>query len=311
MRKLYEYQLREHLKPLHSKRLAEIDTDDIRLVIRTMKAKTTTTGKPLSGNTIRNALVPLNALLNTAKARKLIASNPVQELEARDHPPLRQRKKRKLKPAEAAALLRAAGLYKPILALGLHAGLRISEVLALTWGDIEFGDHKTDGKIHVRFGLEKEGRAKKLQRVSLKGRDGEEKERDVEMSQTLARILRGHRAAVMRRQGVDRIPPADELIFMTSNATPYLQRNIQRAFDLAVKKGELTGEPKLTFHQLRHTFASAAIAAGAEIGYVADHLGHTNPNITLRTYRKEFREAREAGSITAAMDRIFGEAVNA
>lgn len=82
-------------------------------------------------------------------------------------------------------------------------------------------------------------------------------------------------------------------------------------FATAVKTSGFDDDPKLTPHQCRHNFASALIASGADVGFVADQLGHTDPNVTLAIYRSEFKAARESGSAAAAIDRIYGAAVDA
>lgn len=58
------------------------------------------------------------------------------------------------------------------------------------------------------------------------------------------------------------------------------QRNATRAFDAAVKRAKLRG---VTFHALRHTFASMLIAQGEDLVFVADQLGHSKPAFTLNT----------------------------
>ena len=39
-----------------------------------------------------------------------------------------------------------------------------------------------------------------------------------------------------------------------------------------------------TPHDMRHTWASHMLAAGADLAYVSNQLGHANPSITLRIY---------------------------
>ena len=58
-----------------------------------------------------------------------------------------------------------------------------------------------------------------------------------------------------------------DLVFSTDEGKPLWHRNISnRGFDRARKNAKLDvpGKPRLTLHDLRHTFASAVIAAGSE-----------------------------------------------
>lgn len=57
-------------------------------------------------------------------------------------------------------------------------------------------------------------------------------------------------------------------------------------------------------HKLRHTFASVAITAGADIASVSEILGHSDKALTLRIYTHA-----DTDSIKRASD-IFREAVN-
>ena len=62
----------------------------------------------------------------------------------------------------------------------------------------------------------------------------------------------------------------------------------------------------MTFHALRHTFASILIAQGRDPVFVADQLGHADPSITLRTYAHLFRAAREARRAREQLDADYG-----
>jgi hypothetical protein len=63
---------------------------------------------------------------------------------------------------------------------------------------------------------------------------------------------------------------------------------------------------KVTFHSLRHTAATAAIAAGANIPDVAAMLGHATPNVTLTVYADAWRTKAEH-SAEALAGTLFGE----
>ena len=52
-----------------------------------------------------------------------------------------------------------------------------------------------------------------------------------------------------------------------------------------------TGLPKVTFHSLCHSHASALIHAGLDVVRESRQLGHSKPTITLSIYAHEFEEA--------------------
>lgn len=68
----------------------------------------------------------------------------------------------------------------------------------------------------------------------------------------------------------------------------------------AVKSRRL---PKITFHALRHSHASALIAAGLDVVAVSRRLGHASPALTLNVYSHLFRDddSGAAAAIEAAL----------
>jgi integrase len=59
------------------------------------------------------------------------------------------------------------------------------------------------------------------------------------------------------------------------------------------------------FHALRHSHASALIAAGVDIVTVSKRLGHGSPAITLRIYAHLF-DGRTDAAAAQAIDRALG-----
>ena len=82
------------------------------------------------------------------------------------------------------------------------------------------------------------------------------------------------------------------------------QRNIvRRGLEKAIVAA---GLPHLRWHDLRHVAASALIADGVSVGYLARVLGHANPAITVSTYTHEFGRAEHDDRMRDQMEKAFG-----
>jgi integrase len=232
----------------------------------------------------------LRLILAHAARHGIIGANPCDLLGRRERPKAGDARKRFLTDDEMRQLLSAtSGRYQVLVALGLFAGLRLSEALGLIWREIDF----SAGAIHVRHQLDRAGR-----RVELKTGRGR---RDVTLMDSLGRMLREHKLASRHSANADPV-------LGTANQTPLSQRNATRALDRATKSA---GLGDVTLHALRHTFASMLIAQGRDVIFVADQLGHSDPSITLRVYGHLFRAAREMRDARAQLDSDYGHLLRA
>lgn len=109
-----------------------------------------------------------------------------------------------------------------------------------------------------------------------------DKARFVPLASKLEEILRP------RMEGKKR----DELIFTTARGTELRAGNAQR--DWFTSAAQTVGEPALTPHGLRHTFASLAISAGANIKALQAALGHHSVSFTLDQYGHLYPEGSMA-----------------
>ena len=181
---------------------------------------------------------------------------------------------------------------RPLLAAAVFTGLRLGELLGLTWANIDFDR----GVVQVRRQLDRSG-----ERVEPKTRQAV---RDVILMPALARILREHRL---------RSPFArDENLVFPSQRGEGLDHTVPgRALRRAMAAGKLTGgdTAHLRFHDLRHTFASLLIAQGGNVVWVSRQLGHASPDIILRVYSHLFDGAEHADRARAALEASFGNAL--
>ncbi len=153
--------------------------------------------------------------------------------------------------------------------LCLYTGLRIGELLALEWSDINFKKQEISvtkscfDSIDGQHGLVRITETPKTE-SSL---------RTIPFPKQLVPILREAKAK-------------NESIYVVGNANkPISVRSYQRTFDLLLKRLNI---PHKGFHALRHTFATRASENGMDAKALSEILGHKNPTITLKRYTHSF-----------------------
>src|SRR5207249_9347179 len=72
-------------------------------------------------------------------------------------------------------------------------------------------------------------------------------------------------------------------LFPNEEGKPADESRVRKIFKRALRTARL---PEFRFYDLRHTYASLLLAAGAPITYVSAQLGHANASTTLRYYAK-------------------------
>jgi integrase len=156
----------------------------------------------------------------------------------------------------------------------LRAGLRQGEILGLKWGDFQFGQGGDDPNRYIL-----------VQRRWYRGRFSTPKgnrTRRVDMSKELRQALMELRDARMLEAFQAGMPSiADDLVFPGEKG-PVSVRTLSESYFLrALERANLR---RFRFHDLRHTFGSLLIEAGAPLPYVRDQMGHSSIQITADKY---------------------------
>jgi integrase len=238
------------------------------------------------------ALATLHSIVRFAIRNSWIIENPIAKLEIDERPHPVRRRQRVLGRDEIGRLLAACPMrYRPLIVTALYTGMRTSELLGLTWQDIDLAG----GVLHVRAQLARAHRGKPARRVAPKTRAAI---RDIPLVPQLARELREHQHASPGSS-------ATGWVFATGNGTPLGHRNAQsRGLGHAARLAGLEdgGWPPLRFHDLRHTFASHLIIDLAlDVAQVSRILGHAQVTTTLNIYTHLFDDARHACDIRGRM----------
>ncbi|MGH1846809.1 site-specific integrase [Enterococcus gilvus] len=232
--------------------------------------------KGLSISTMQVILRITNKCLGYAKQKKKIKEQPFLEIT------LPKRKKQKIRALnrkeqaklEEVALSEKGNTGLPTY-LALYTGLRIGEIAALKWNDIDFERNL----IHVthtyqRVPLQLRERKTQLLLGSTKTDSGT---RSVPISHSLRKELRRHRR---QSRGI--------FVFSTNNH-PVEPRLLTYHFHRIRKK---CGLEDVHFHQLRHTFATRCLESQSDILSVSALLGHASAKLTLDTYADSMMDQR-------------------
>ena len=215
--------------------------------IETYKARKLESG--LSPKTVNNHLTVLRRLLSLAV-----------EWEQLDHlPPFKwlrvpEQKFDFLDFEEAERLLAGADeQWRPMILVGLKAGLRLGELIGLRWEDVDL----VAGRIMVRRAI-----ARGIAGTPKNGRT-----REIPMSDELLRALKAHRHL------------RGELVFCDAMGRLLTKEECRHPLWRACKRAGLR---LLGWHALRHTFASHLVMRGAPLKAVQELLGHSTIEMTMR-----------------------------
>ena len=208
---------------------------------------------------------------------------------------------RTLTPDQARAFLTKIEEHRLAAAftVALSLGLRLGELLALTWPDVELDGSKP--RLTVQHAL------KRLSGVGLVLEDTKTRtsRRTVYLPTSAAAALKAHRA----RQYAERLhagsaweplPLGVDLVFRTEFGTAIDPANF-RHYTYSVTQS--AGLGKWSPHELRHSAASLLLGQGVDLKVVSETLGHSSIRITADVYGHLLEPAREEAA--EAMERAL------
>lgn len=152
--------------------------------------------------------------------------------------------------------------------LCLYTGLRIGELLALEWGDIDFANGTLTVDKTCHYGKNRDGQFGRI----IGTPKTETSIRIIPIPKQLIPILKEHRKA-------------SSTLVISKNGVGISNRTYQRNFESLLK---LQNIKHRGFHALRHTFATRALECGMDVKTLSELLGHKSPAVTLKKYAHTF-----------------------
>lgn len=202
-----------------------------------------------SAKSINNHLAVLRAILTTAYRWEVIDTLP-RIIQLRCRPP----QARYLSFAEARRLqAQASGMWKTMITLALNTGMRIGELIALRWQDVDLAAGKLQVCQNIWLGEIGTPKSGKNREIPLNGLACE----------ALGRLSSQETGIVFPRSAGG---------FLTYRQCNHALESISRA----------AGLESVQWHVLRHTFASHLVSRGVGLKAVQDLLGHSTQAMTER-----------------------------
>jgi len=237
--------------------------------------------------TIKNYTRILGASFGCAIDAGLIRENPADGAKVPRTPPTQFTI---IDRADIPAFVKAAedSPYPNELLLMFYTGLRVGEMRGLRWADcdLDAGIMRVERQLHpVRHDLKQVAPPKY----------GES--RIIHLSEEAVEVLKRQR----KRQAEQRLTAGGwedneitaDLVFRLDNGNPHNGTSIQRAVKAV---GAAVGKPELHPHDLRHSYAVAALRAGIDVKTVQHNLGHKTSQMTLDVYATYTEDAGKEGA---------------
>lgn len=260
----------------------------------------------LSDKTIKNLYNMIHASLKQAYLSEMIKKNICEFIKV---PKVSRKEMRVLTREEQINLITASRNHRLgiVVILDLFTGMRLGEILALRWNDIDFNKNIISVKNTIK-------------RVTTHNSDGSKTEiildtpktdnsfRIIPLINEMKIELKNHLKIQNKEKQIGGTAYNNKnFVFCNEIGKPYDQKTFKNYYNKIllecgliesrpktirdkIKKG-LKSKPKpkgsspnVTFHTLRHTFATRAIEQGMDVLVLSKILGHSDPSTTLNKY---------------------------
>lgn len=264
----YKGQIRHHIKPvLGAVRLEALTAPMIQGFYNSL------TEKGLSPKTVKNIHGIFHEALQKAVKVHYIRFNPSDACE------LPRVVKKELKPLdeeETRLFLEAikGHRFEALFTVTLFTGMREGEIMGLTWDSVNF----TKGVILIRQQLHKSKETGEYSFTTLKN----DKHRTITPAPWVMQLLKQHRAEQSKLHLKAGAAWENSNLVFTDELGRHLA--FPTVYGSFKRVAASIGRPDLRFHDLRHSYAVAAIRSGDDIKTVQGNLGHATAAFTLDVY---------------------------
>ena len=293
--RVYECQIQ---KTIGNKMIGNITTSDIQKLIDDHANPPDNSIKPLALSGLKRILHLLRPCMEMAVSEGIICKNPCDNINLPVESCIRTQTRKQLTLTDseinqfrdaALAKYKTTGEYRSrdaiVLLIMLNLGLRVGEMLALEWDDVNFEERIVYINKTVQSNIKNFSNSGKAQYSRIK---------NATKTNAGMRILplgdttTNYFLELKKYDNNHNI--ISNYVCATNVGTQNTSRNLQRSLNRLLKNTNIN--KKITLHTLRHTFGSTMLRRGVSIEVVSELMGHANINITYTKYIHVIQEQK-------------------
>lgn len=277
----YLYLIKTHILPdIGETELTQINATVINMYLADKLKSGRLDGKGgLSPAYVRSIMLVINSVLQFATAKQMLAPQTTKvhmpSVAPKELQILSKAEQEKLE----GILLREIDETKLGILISLYTGLRIGEICALEWDDIDL----INRLLYVRHTIARVSKSNIAGKITTELVVDHPKTaaslRCIPICSKLMTVLKTRADFVSSKYVVSK-----DDTFVNPRTFEYRYHSLLKACDIT----------PVNYHALRHTFATRCIEKGVDIKSLSEMLGHSNVSITLGTYVHSSMELKRA-----------------
>lgn len=262
--------------------------------------------RKLAINTVRNSQLQLKSAYWFFLRERRTTNNPMQFINLY---PKQKRLPNAITKAESSHLYSAMGAkvkpgsrYHAVVWLAFYTGMREAEIAALRWADVDL----ERGCMLITHSFGKDDVHRKQGKDCYFKLTKSKKHRVIPINARLREVLEQRLEYQTRESGSTPLPVTfvagfPDGRFIRPQSISMWWRRFSRDYLIMGNQGR-----RVTFHDLRHSFATNMLSDGADVNSVASILGHSDPSTTLDIYATPDMQAITLAMNTAGMFEGYG-----
>lgn len=272
----YYYRIQTHvLSQLGDRKLGQLSTYELQLYFNEKRESGRLDGKGgLAVKTVKDLRTILSAAFAQAVSNGILAHNPCANIKLVDKQsgPLRvQVLSRREQSVLERHVLFAEERLSIAIVIALYTGMRLGEVCALRWENVDLINeilHVTENLQRIKLPMPN-GNSKT--KVSIGTPKSKCSVRDIPLPGKLVAYLSEYKLSA---GDFPYVIPGRENQYVDPRSIQNYLAHLRLRLNL----------PKVSFHTLRHTFATRAVEVGMDVKTLSEILGHADVSVTLKKY---------------------------